>query len=197
LNYSAFEIHHGYQPLSAVDYRFGTYTLIQSRAFLSQPDILDQPQLSDKVMSQKVLDFIDKRDQIRAQTLFNSDRKKAVEKAKHDLGVNNHEYTPGDLVFLYDSNSAKKKLHPSFRGPFRIASFGGDHYRSFKLEQLNREPIPHTFYGDHLRLFRPRTGHLITQTEESLPIYQNIRAGRTRFRIPDPPPSASAQPPSF
>jgi hypothetical protein len=51
LNYSAFEIHHGYQPLSAVDYRFGTYTLIQSRAFLSQPNILDQPQLSNKVMS--------------------------------------------------------------------------------------------------------------------------------------------------
>ena len=69
-------------------------------------------------MSQKVLDFIDKRDQIRAQTLFNSDRKKAVEKAKHDLGVNNHKYKPGDLVFLYDSNSAKKKLYSSFRGPF-------------------------------------------------------------------------------
>jgi transposase InsO family protein len=195
LNYTPFEIHFGYQPLSAIDYRFGQYTLIQARSFLSQPNILQK--LSQKEMYQKVSDFMTKRDQIRSQALFNSDRKKAVEKAKHDLGVNNHEFKPQDLVFLYDAHSAKLKLHPSFRGPFRVSGFGGDHQRSFKLEQLNGDPIRRTFYGDHLRLFKPRTGHLVNHTEELSPIYQNIRAGRTKSRIPDPPPSVTNQPPSF
>jgi hypothetical protein len=160
LNYTPFEIHYGYQPLSAIDYRFGQYTLIQARTFLAQPDVLTK--LSQEVMSQKVSDSWS--EGFRYTPRPSSIRTGGRQLRNQDMiwGVNNHEYAPGDLVFLYDSSSAKKKLHPAFSGPFRISGFGGDHFRSFTLGQVNGEPIKRTFYGDHLRLFKPRTGHLVS-----------------------------------
>lgn len=89
-----------------------------------------------------------------------------------------HSYKPGDLVLLHDSKASKKKFQPSFNGPFVISGYGGDHNHSYTLKQLNGKPIKRTFYGDHLRLFIPRTGHLVNSTEEELPQFQTIRAGR-------------------
>jgi hypothetical protein len=114
----------------------------------------------------------------------NSDHRKSIEKERHDLGVNQVNYTPGQLVMLYDHKSAKKKLHPAYRGPFRIALFARDHKHTFHLQQLDQSPIPRSYSGDHFKLFQPRSGHLISQFEEALPVYQNIRASKGTHRLP-------------
>ncbi len=72
---------------------------------------------------------------------------------------------------LYDSKSAKKTLHPSYRGPFVVTGFGGSHGRSYTLRQINGEAIPRIYYADHLKLFKFRQGHLVTGTKEQFPAY--------------------------
>lgn len=47
--------------------------------------------------------------------------------------------------------------------------------------------IKGTFYGDHLKRFTLRTGYLISGEEEAYPIYQNIRAGTGKRRLPSKP----------
>jgi hypothetical protein len=88
------------------------------------------------------------------------------------------------MVMLYDQKSAKKKLHPAYRGPFVIAGFGRDHGKSYKLQQINGTLIPRTYYGDHFKPFRPRPKHLITGYERNLPQYQNLRAGKATHKLP-------------
>ena len=85
---------------------------------------------------------------------------------------------------LYDGNSAKKKLHASYRGPFRIVGQFGKFGKSYKLEQINGSLIPRSFYRDHLKLFKPRTGYLVTRKEEATLQFQNIRAGQAKFLLP-------------
>jgi hypothetical protein len=122
-------------------------------------------------MVPKVSNFIEQRSIARSKALFNSNHKKALEKAKHDLGVKHYTFKPRDLVFVYDSKSSKKKLYPVFRGHFRITGYNSDHRRSLTLRQLNGDLIQHSFYRDHLCLFKLQTRHLISQTKEALPLY--------------------------
>ena len=93
-------------------------------------------------------------------------------------------FSPGELVMLYDSRSAKKKLRPSWRGPFVVTGFGGDQHKSYTIRQICGTLIPRTFHGDHLKLFRLREGYLATGREERIPVYQNIRLGTANQKLP-------------
>lgn len=112
-----------------------------------------------------------------SRALFNSNRAKSDSKAAHDYGITERSFAPGDLVLLQDLKAKKKSFQSTFVGPFRVVGFGGSHDKSYVLEQLNKKPIPRIFYGDHLRLFVPRTGYLVSPHEESYPMQQNIRTG--------------------
>ncbi|KAI0993777.1 hypothetical protein K3495_g14407 [Podosphaera aphanis] len=90
----------------------------------------------------------------------------------------------GSMVMLYDGKSAKKQLHPSYRGPFIVSGKGGSHGKSYTLKQINGTPIPGTFYGDHLKPFVPRIGHLVTGNEEEIALHQNIRAKKGFHKLP-------------
>ena len=85
---------------------------------------------------------------------------------------------------FYNAKSAKKKLYPAWRGLFVITGFGGDHGKSYTLRQVDGTPILRSFHGDHLKPFRLREGYLITGHEESIPAYQNLRAGRASHKLP-------------
>ncbi|POS81641.1 hypothetical protein EPUL_006635, partial [Erysiphe pulchra] len=104
---------------------------------------------------------------------------------RHDLGIRGqNEYSPGELVMLYDHRQAGRKLRPTWRGPFVIVGFGGDMGKSYKLRQINGTPIPRHYHGDSLKKFRLREGYLITGEEESLPVFQSIRLGNASFKLP-------------
>ncbi|KAI0993326.1 hypothetical protein K3495_g14858 [Podosphaera aphanis] len=137
--------------------------------------------------------FIDQREKTRLFVNERSKERKEKAKERYDRGVQSHEnpYQPGDLVMLYDDAVAKKKLHESYRGPFRVIGFGSDRAHSYSLEQLNGTKIKRTFHGtkikrtfhgDQLRLFVLRTGHLVTSEEVVLPLYQSIRAPRHKAK---------------
>ena len=89
-------------------------------------------------------------------------------KDRHDLGIKGrgHLFNPRDLVMLYDGKSAKKKMHPAYRGPFVIISPGGFYGKLYHLRQVNGTAIPRSFYGDHLKPFKLRTGYLVTGYEQ-------------------------------
>ena len=85
---------------------------------------------------------------------------------------------------LCDHRSSKKKLRPSWRGPFIVTGHGGTHSRSYTLRQIDGTPIPRTYHRDQLKLFKLREGRLVTGKELSLPTCQNIRLGKARVRLP-------------
>jgi hypothetical protein len=87
-------------------------------------------------------------------------------------------------VAPYDANSAKKKLQPTYRDPFVISGFGGDYGKTYTIRQVNDIAIPRTFYGDDLKAYRLREGYLITGTEQSLLVYQNLRPGNATHKLP-------------
>ena len=76
---------------------------------------------------------------------------------------------------LCDHRSSKKKLRPSWRGPFIVTGHGGTHSRSYTLRQIDGTPIPRTYHIDQPKLFKLREGRLVTGKELSLPTCQNIR----------------------
>ena len=84
----------------------------------------------------------------------------------------------------HSAKAAKKKLHPAWRGPFVITGFGGDHGKSYTLRQVNGALIPRSFYRDYLKPFQLCKGYLITGYEETIPAYQNLRAGRASYKLP-------------
>jgi hypothetical protein len=85
---------------------------------------------------------------------------------------------------LYDSKSAKKKMHPAYKGPFVVIRPRGFHSKSYHLRQVNNTAIPRSFYGDHLKPFKLRTGHLVTGYKQQLPTYQKLRARKAKHKLP-------------
>ena len=63
---------------------------------------------------------------------------------------------------LCDHRSSKKKLRPSWRGPFIVTGHGGTHSRSYTLRQIDGTPIPRTYHIDQPKLFKFREGRLVT-----------------------------------
>jgi hypothetical protein len=80
--------------------------------------------------------------------------------------------------------SAKKKLHPAYRGPFVITAFARSQGKSYTLRQVNGDSIPRSYYKDYLKLFTLRTGYLRTKNKERILSYQNLRARRAIYRLP-------------
>ena len=98
---------------------------------------------------------------------------KLDEATRYNRGITKADHQIGHLVMLYQKNTGK--LQPRWRGPFRVAGYGGSHGLSFTLQQLDGSAIRGTFHGDHLKKFSPRTDYLAA-SNPLLPLRQNIRA---------------------
>ena len=94
-------------------------------------------------------------------------------KDRHDLGIKGrgHLFNPRDLVMLYDSKSAKKKMHPAYKGPFIIVSLRGFYNKLYYLRQVNSIAILKSFYKDHLKPFKLQTSYLVTSYKQQLLTY--------------------------
>lgn len=84
----------------------------------------------------------------------------------------------GDLVIIYQKNI--NKLQFKWRGSFQIRGYDDTHERSFTLLQFNGRKIKHTYYGDHLKQFVPRSGYLAETSDTSLLSFQTVRHKRIR-----------------
>ncbi|KAK4624378.1 hypothetical protein CLAFUR4_06066 [Fulvia fulva] len=105
------------------------------------------------------------------------------QKTRYDRSITaDTTFHPRQAVMLEDtSNKGKRrKLEATFRGPYIVTGYGGEHRRSYTLRQLNGKPIKGHFYGDHLHLFKARWGHLIPPNEALIPEYQLLREPRRR-----------------
>jgi hypothetical protein len=182
LTYSPSEIMFGFDPVGAVESRYPTV----QRSALSASLADDVDVLPDENEHLKgVVEYMTNRCIIRHTAQGKSEHNKDISKQRHDLGVRSHkEYSPGDLVMLYDHSVAGDTLKPTWRGPFVINGFGGDMKKSYLLRQIDGTPIDRHYHGDSLKPFRLREGYLVTQEEEGLPVYQNIRFGKAGFRVP-------------
>jgi hypothetical protein len=182
LGHTAYEIRWGYQPASALERDFPTYSRQVMVNFLQSDDPFGQ--MDDDTMREAVFEFMIKRIDRARKINDRSEHVKDLQKERYDKGVVEYRHKIGSYVMLYDVKSAKKKLHPAYRGPFVVSGFAGDHSKSYKLRQINGAPIARSFSGDHLKPFKLRQGHLVTQDEEKLKLYQNIRAGRAQCKLP-------------
>lgn len=183
LHYSPAQIMLGFDPASVLETAFPTADRQSLSAALKSGIELAFPE--DDIHSDLVMEFMLKRQEIRKSVHKNSDYHKDLSAQRHDLGIRApQEYSPGDLVMLYDHKEAGKKLRPAWRGPFVVSGFGGDLGKSYTLRQINGDAIPRHYYGDSLQRFRLREGYLITNYEEAIPVYQNIRLGKAAFKLP-------------
>ncbi|KAI0995067.1 hypothetical protein K3495_g13113 [Podosphaera aphanis] len=185
LGFSPFEIDGGYQPPSAVESVVPSIKRASKRKRMKSSNILETLNRNREEQEHSVLQFVAERERRRDEVRNASSWAKQVYKERHDMGIRKElNFADGSMVMLYDGKSAKKQLHPSYRGPFVVSGKGGSHGISYTLKQINGTPISGTFYGDHLKPFVPRTGHLVTSNEEKLAHYQNIRARRGFHKLP-------------
>ncbi|RKF77347.1 hypothetical protein GcM1_220051 [Golovinomyces cichoracearum] len=141
--------------------------------------------LEEDEHSRLVIEFIKQRNEIRRKTLGRSDRRKDLIEQQHDMGVWAYqEYSPGDLVMLFGHREAGKKLRPSWRGPFVVRGLGRDMGKSHRLTQVDGTYILRHFHRNSLNPFRLKEGYLVSEKEERLPIFQNIRLGKAIFKPP-------------
>ncbi|RKF55040.1 hypothetical protein OnM2_092022 [Erysiphe neolycopersici] len=88
--------------------------------------------------------------------------------------------------FVDENPKYGKSLHASYRGPFVVAGFAGEHKKSYLLRQVDGQKIKYSYHGDQLRPFRLREGYLITGNEKRIPAYQNLRSGKASYEVPKP-----------
>jgi len=72
---------------------------------------------------------------------------------------------------LYNSKSAKKKMHPAYKGPFIVVRPRGFHSKSYYLRQVNSTAILRSFYSDYLKPFQLQISYLVTSYKQQLPAY--------------------------
>ena len=96
---------------------------------------------------------------------------------KYNKGIRLTTFQVGNLVMLHQKR--RKKLDPSWRGPFSIAGYG-KHGMSFSLRQINGRRITGSFHGDDFKRYVPRSGHLFFPNDPHLFIQQIIRKTRNR-----------------
>lgn len=109
-----------------------------------------------------------------------SDAKKDKEATQFNRGINEVYFKKEDLVMLYQKNTGK--LEAWWRGPFVLRGPGGDHGKSFALQQGNGRKIRGTFHGNHLKIFTPREGYLASGTLAPFPV-QTIWAPRQKKKV--------------
>jgi transposase InsO family protein len=187
LHYSPFEIHRGYQPSPrTLEQDFQTHKLsllvkaIEALGTDTQTTCIPEGTQWEDLTLQHLSRVTRVREKVKRASRY----QKSIQKSRYDRGLKERKFTPGQLVLLYDHKSAGKKLRPSWRGPFVITGYGGEHEKSYTLRQICGTPIPRTFHGDHLKRFRLREGYLVSGREQSLPVYQNIRYGRGSHKLP-------------
>ncbi|KAI0996301.1 hypothetical protein K3495_g11880, partial [Podosphaera aphanis] len=183
LTYSPSQILFGFKPVGSLETSYPSRRrkhLASAMGADISSVIFEEDQHSDRVV-----EFCANRVKLREEALERSNLKKTYSANKYDLGVNSlRNYSPGDMVMLFDHQQSGKKLRPSWRGPFVINGYGGDLNKSYTLRQISGASIPRHYHGDSLKKFRLREGYLITGEEESLPVFQNIRLGRASFKLP-------------
>ncbi len=174
------------QDMGPMEWSLPTQQKLALQHWIARPEF-DVP--ADEDMATLVLMFIARRQRVQERTFEADKARRERQKERYDRGVTGKAFYPGQLVMMYDtSNKGKKrkKLQPTWRGPFVVTGYGGEHQRSYTLRQLNGRPIKGHFHGDHLVLFKLRYGHIIPPIEASLPEYQRLRAPRAK-----PPPRSS------
>lgn len=188
LGFSPFEILLGYQPPSTLEIKFPS--IKRSKYISEMADFnWDIIQNIENVQAQDdaVIDHVARMETTRSEAIRKDDWRRKVQKEKHDMGINqNHSFLPGSLVMLYDHAKAKLKLHASYRGPFVVAGYAGEHKKSYLLRQVDGQKIKYSYHGDQLRPFRLREGYLITGNENRIPSYQNLRSGKASYEVPKP-----------
>lgn len=167
LGYSSVEIITEIQPLTSIERKIWVDSV---------PTELKVP--TEEQMFPLAWDYMARRIDIREDVYGRSVRKKEQGKIQYDKGVKTQYLKPGDFVLFKDLTPHLGKLTESWRGPFIIDTFGGDHGDSYVLKTLDGEPAPNTHHGDHLRIFRPQEGYLRPADEVPLQVTRNLRYRR-------------------
>ena len=98
------------------------------------------------------------------QVIKRTNQRKRVLKDRHNLSIKGrgHLFNLKDLVILYDSKLAKKKMHLVYKGPFIVINLRGFYSKLYYLQQVNSIAILKSFYSDYLKPFKLQTSHLVT-----------------------------------
>ncbi|KAH6852799.1 hypothetical protein B0T12DRAFT_354182 [Alternaria alternata] len=105
---------------------------------------------------------LDLRDQFTKEAIARTNRMRASKKEYWDdtKEIRREDITRGDLVLLWNSvreidMSRDRKLDTRWLGPYRVREARPDR-GTYRLEDLDGTPFPHTTPGKRLKLFRQR-----------------------------------------
>ena len=170
LGYSPNEIVYGIEPRDI--------SVVNFVKALKYPEKIVLP--SEEEMMPLVWDHMARREEAQQKVIDRTTKAKQRMKERYDRGVQPKIFVTGQYVFLRDNNLIFDKNVPRWNGPFVISGPGGEQNSSYKLRNLEGKPMPNLFHGDHLRIFRERTGYLRPANEEALPVMKNLRKVRTK-----------------
>lgn len=127
--------------------------------------------------AEAVREYFNYRAQIHDTIRQRSDEKKDRKGVRFSRGINEIEFSLGQILMLYQKDTGKSQA--CWRCPFRIDGFGGSHNVSYKLRQCNGKNNKGIFHGNHLKPFTLRRGYL-ANNGPTFPAEQTIRASRPR-----------------
>ena len=102
-----------------------------------------------------IFQHLAKREAQSTHVIKQTNQRKRVLKDRYDLGVKGQgSFSLKDLVILYNSKSAKKKMQLAYNGPFIVINLRGFHGKLYHLRQVNNIAIPKSFYSNYLKPFK-------------------------------------------
>ncbi|RYN41671.1 hypothetical protein AA0114_g10630 [Alternaria tenuissima] len=149
--YSPYQLVTGQNPVLPIELALPTWQTLPFR------EVKDRAQLLAIRAMQ-----LDLRDQFTKEAIARTNRMRASKKEYWDdtKEIRREDITRGDLVLLWNSvreidMSRDRKLDTRWLGPYRVREAGPDR-GTYRLEDLDGTPFPHTTPGKRLKLFRQR-----------------------------------------
>lgn len=175
IGFSPFEILHGHLPRGAFESEYPPEGQENLRSAMSQGTYIVP---ADPEWHEYVVKHVARIQYCQEVVRSGHEIRRAQKQAVHNR--RNQRLQEDDFVMVLQEGK-QPKLTPKWRGPFRIKTREGR--QSFKLSNLDGSRIsPREYHEDSLKLFVPRTGHLRTEDDLSLPFRQQIRRPRPRAR---------------
>lgn len=173
LGWSPFEILHGHLPVSHFEQHYPPQEVGDLRSTLTSPDFLPP---SDEQIRELVVRHMARLQHCHEHIRSDIEETRLNRKLVHDLRTSKVQ-TDG-LVFLFQEGK-RPKLGLRWTGPFIVGPRSGR--STFKLLQLDGKPASlYDYHENQLKPFIPRTGHLRSSTELTLPFWNLLRRKRTR-----------------
>lgn len=161
LGFTPFELLFGVQPRMPFEFAYPDEEVLALRTFTTEHYLNPDVEVWEESILSRSLELQGMREEMLARWKRSNERMKL----SYDAGTKGWKFSPGDLVMLYDNTVGAKskgggKFDVQWPGPYIVEGHAGEHQTSYRLKHIHGKTLPGAHHGNHLRLYRPRSGRL-------------------------------------